>query len=168
VTAKIALGGGVLRVAGREHDEGLDDLAGDGGMIEQRALHFRGADEVSGGLDDVVVAPDEPEMAVRVALDEIAAQVPSPGEAATVHISADPDNDLAEYAIIIAREVTGMGFGVLLMRRIIDYARSRGIRRIFGDVLRENTIMLKLCHALGFMREGVPDEPEIVRVNLTL
>lgn len=85
-----------------------------------------------------------------------------------VRIFADPDNERAEYAIIIRGDMTGMGLGVLLMRRIIDYSRSRGIKEIFGDVLRENTTMLKLCQALGFARSALPDEPEIVRVSLAL
>ena len=37
------------------------------------------------------------------------------------------------------------------MRRIIEYARKRGIGEIFGDVLRENTRMLQTCKKLGFI-----------------
>lgn len=86
----------------------------------------------------------------------------------TVHISADPDNQWAEYALLVRGDMTGMGLGILLMRRIIDYARGRGIREIRGDVLRENTTMLRLCEVLGFVRSNVPDEPGIVRVTLKL
>jgi len=85
-----------------------------------------------------------------------------------VRISADPDNEKAEYAVIVRHDMTGMGLGILLMRRIIDYARQRGIGEIYGDVLRENTSMLKLCKVLGFTTSGVPDEPGQVRVTLKL
>jgi len=61
-----------------------------------------------------------------------------------------------------------MGLGILLMRRVLDYAASRGIRQVYGDVLRDNRSMLKLCNVLGFSQERVPDEPEIVRVALSL
>jgi acetyltransferase len=54
------------------------------------------------------------------------------------------------------------------MRRIIDYARSRGIGEIFGDVLRENTAMLRLCDTLGFTRSFQQDEPSVIRVTLNL
>ncbi|WP_440997507.1 bifunctional acetate--CoA ligase family protein/GNAT family N-acetyltransferase [Arhodomonas sp. SL1] len=94
-----------------------------------------------------------------------------PGETpihGVVHINADPDNTRAEYAIIIHRELTGQGLGRLLMQRIIDYARDRGIREIFGDVLRENQVMLKLCRELGFRRSAHADEPDVVRVTLDL
>nr|MDJ0972733.1 GNAT family N-acetyltransferase [Kiloniellales bacterium] len=85
-----------------------------------------------------------------------------------VRMSADPDNERAEYAIIISGEMTGQGLGMLLMRRIIAYARKRGIKELFGDVLRENRTMLKLCEILGFTRRNDPDEPSIVRVTLSL
>jgi acetyltransferase len=54
------------------------------------------------------------------------------------------------------------------MRRIIDYAGKRGIGEIFGDVLRENTTMLRMCQELGFARTDVPDDPGLVRVVLKL
>jgi acetyltransferase len=85
-----------------------------------------------------------------------------------VRINADPDNERAEYAVVVRSDMTGMGLGVLLMRRIIDYARGRGIGEIFGDVLRENTTMLRMCDFLGFRRSASPDEPNIVRVTLTI
>lgn len=85
-----------------------------------------------------------------------------------VQISADPDNEHAEYAILVRGDVTGMGLGVFLMRRIIDYARSRGIKEIYGEVLRENTTMLKLSRILGFESLHVPDDPTLTRVTLRL
>ncbi len=85
-----------------------------------------------------------------------------------VRITADPDNERAEYAILVRGDMTGMGLGVLLMRRIIDYARDRGIGELYGDVLRENRTMLRLCQVLGFVQSNVPDEPGIVRVSLKL
>jgi acetyltransferase len=85
-----------------------------------------------------------------------------------VRLIADPDNERAEYAIIVNHDMTGMGLGILLMRRILDYASDRGLREVYGDVLRENRTMLKLCQVLGFTQSGVPEEPELVRVTLRL
>ena len=83
-------------------------------------------------------------------------------------IIADPDNQRAEYAIIVRHDMTGMGLGVLLMRRLLDYAQLRGIREIYGEVLQENRTMLKLCEVLGFTKSRSPDDPGIVRVTLDL
>jgi len=85
-----------------------------------------------------------------------------------VRISADSDNDRAEFAILLRRDMTGLGLGPLMMQRIIQYARKRGIREIFGDVLSENTPMLKLCKALGFTVKRTLDDPGAVVVYLEL
>jgi hypothetical protein len=36
------------------------------------------------------------------------------------------------------------------MQHIIDYAKEKRLRRIYGDVLGENTTMLQMCTELGF------------------
>ncbi len=85
-----------------------------------------------------------------------------------VRVSADPDNEDAEFAIVLRSDMTGMGLGPMLMRRIIDYARQRGIRRLHGDVLDDNRPMLQICKALGFKQKRDPDDPGVVRVALAL
>ncbi|TXL80289.1 bifunctional acetate--CoA ligase family protein/GNAT family N-acetyltransferase [Vineibacter terrae] len=84
-----------------------------------------------------------------------------------VRIAADPDNERAEYAILVRTDMKGRGLGYALMRRMIDYARERGIGEIFGDVLRENHPMLKLCRDLGFTAAPTED-PTVVRMSLPL
>jgi acetyltransferase len=85
-----------------------------------------------------------------------------------VSLSADADNRVAEYAVLVRHDMAGMGLGILLMRCIIDYARQRGIREIVGDVLRENHGMLKLCQVLGFSVHRDPDDFDIVKVRLQI
>jgi acetyltransferase len=69
-----------------------------------------------------------------------------------VHISADPDGERAEFAILLRSDMTGLGLGPLLMRRIIDYSWERGLRELFGEVLRENRPMLRICELFKFQR----------------
>jgi acetyltransferase len=85
-----------------------------------------------------------------------------------VRMTADPDLEEAEYAITLDPTLRGLGLGALLMRRIIDYARKRGIRRLFGEVLEENEAMLKLNRALGFAIKRNPDDPDLMHVSLSL
>jgi len=85
-----------------------------------------------------------------------------------VQISADPDNEVAEFAILVSRELRGLGLGVHLTRRIVDYARARGTRRIVADTLADNAAMLKLGRILGFERRSVGGEPGVVRLELRL
>ncbi len=85
-----------------------------------------------------------------------------------VRIAADPDNARAEFAILIRRDMTGMGLGPMLMRRIVDYAKKRGIGEIFGEVLAENRSMLRICEAFGFKTRRDPEEPGVMIVSLAL
>jgi len=82
--------------------------------------------------------------------------------------SSDPDRACAEFAVALRSDWKGRGLGYLLMSRIIDVARERGIGEMIGDVLHENAPMLKLAQSLGFRLTAHPDDPELVRVRKTL
>jgi acetyltransferase len=95
-----------------------------------------------------------------------------PGKAdihAVVRLIADPDNRAAEFAIVVEKALTGLGLGTLLMRRLIDYGRSRGLRELFADVLADNAAMRSLARSLGFV-ESQPGaaQDHVVRVSLAL
>jgi acetyltransferase len=62
---------------------------------------------------------------------------------------ADPDNVKAEFAVSVRSDLKGRGLGRLLMQRLIDYARTRGIGEIYGDVLEDNVMMLALAREMG-------------------
>jgi acetyltransferase len=85
-----------------------------------------------------------------------------------VNIAADPDGEKAEYAIMVRSDMVGLGLGPLLMRRIIDYSRDRGIKELFGEVLRENRPMLRISDLFHFSRSPHPDDPGVVEVRLAL
>jgi len=92
------------------------------------------------------------------------------GEAETlgvVRIVATPDNDTAEFAIIIRSDMKGQGIGSGLLRKMIDFSRERGIRVFSGDVMYDNQPMLDLLKGFGFTF-GRSDEPGIVRCTLDL
>jgi acetyltransferase len=84
---------------------------------------------------------------------------------AVVRLAADPDNERAEFAVIVRDDVADRGLGMLLMRRILAYAAQRGIREIFGDVLAENRRMLDLCRRLAFAAAPLTDQPGLIRVT---
>ena len=83
-------------------------------------------------------------------------------------IIADPDNEKGEYAIIVRSDWAGRGLGWLLMHHLIAYSKKRGLSEIFGDVLAENTGMLKMCRELGFEIDARPDDSTVMRATLKL
>jgi acetyltransferase len=60
------------------------------------------------------------------------------------------------------------GFGWALMQLLIEYARTEGLKSLFGDVLNENTTMLAMCRELGFTVKSDAREPGISIVSLDL
>lgn len=90
------------------------------------------------------------------------------GIAGVVRLTADPDNEQAEYAVLVRSELKGTGLGFALMQHIIDHARARGIETLFGHVLKENHAMLSLAAEIGFTTEPVEGESDQLRVVLDL
>jgi RimJ/RimL family protein N-acetyltransferase len=74
-----------------------------------------------------------------------------------VRLHLDDDRRGGEYAVIVRSALKGHGLGWLLMRRMIDYARAIGLSTIHGQVLSENTTMLRMCRDLGF---AIDDDPQ--------
>ena len=107
------------------------------------------------------------EREVAMVLCEPAAQK-EPELYGVVRFAADPDNERAEFAILLRRDMTGMGLGPMLMRRLIDYAKNRGIGKLFGEVLAENRSMLRLCKAFGFYQAARPGRTGVLVVELVL
>jgi acetyltransferase len=105
------------------------------------------------------------EMVLVLTEPGIAGETPIQG---IVQLSADPDNEKAEFAILLTRESTALGLGVYLLKRLIEYARTRGIGHLHGDVLADNNTMLKLAKVLGFTTKHVEGEPGVVRIRLDL
>ncbi|HUL07676.1 MAG TPA: bifunctional acetate--CoA ligase family protein/GNAT family N-acetyltransferase [Candidatus Acidoferrum sp.] len=82
-----------------------------------------------------------------------------------VRVAADPDNERAEFAIVVRDDMAGRGLGMLLMGRMLSYAERRGIREVFGDVLAENKRMLDIARRLDFDVAQLSGQPDLVRVT---
>lgn len=105
----------------------------------------------------------------EMALVAVGPGVPGKAEVyGIVNLSADPDNERAEYSILVDRALMGQGLGNRLMRRIIHYGRARGIQEIHGEVLTENKPMLQMNRALGFTVHSDPEDPGLKHVVLPL
>ena len=76
------------------------------------------------------------------------------------------DEETAEFAVLVRSRLKGHGLGWLLMRRVIDYAKAKGLRRLYGDVLAENAAMLQMCAELGFRPQDMG--PRMRRLVLDL
>ncbi len=78
-----------------------------------------------------------------------------------------PDGESADMAIVIGDPWQGQGIGRTLCEHVITVARTQGLRRIYMDVLRENTAMRALGKKLGFS-EMKSEDPDLVKLHLEL
>lgn len=109
-------------------------------LTSKRAWYFAQVD----GIDRfalVALDPDDP--------DEIIAVVRFHREAGT---------DQAEYAALVEDRWQGRGLGLRLTQRLVNAARDRGIRHLYGLVMPWNKRMLRVLRNLGLpereRREG--------------
>lgn len=85
-----------------------------------------------------------------------------------VHLMCDPDGERAEFAIIVDPHTRQHGLGLQLMKRMIEYAKSIGVREVWSDVLPQNVVMLDLCRSLGFEAKFVNEMGWQTRVSIQL
>jgi acetyltransferase len=67
-----------------------------------------------------------------------------------VRAVADPDNFVAEFAIVVRSELKGKGLGRLLLESMIDYLRKRGTAELRGETMTGNLRMIHLAQDLAF------------------
>jgi len=80
----------------------------------------------------------------------------------------DPDGERCEFAIAVADSLRKQGLGTRLMGALMESARARGLHEMHGDVLAQNSTMLKLMRHLGFTILTDEEDPSVKRVVKTL
>jgi len=76
----------------------------------------------------------------------------------------NPDQESCEFAVVTADEWQGRGVARVLMERLLEMAKRRGLKRVEGAVLRSNHNMLKFTTALGFVTKDDPETHDQVIV----
>lgn len=73
----------------------------------------------------------------------------------------NPDKKTCEFAIVVSDKWQGKGIARLLMQKLIDIARNRGLEVMEGQVLANNYRMLELMMSLNFQIGNDPNDPGI-------
>lgn len=97
--------------------------------------------------------------------------VTRPGDSEIIgeaRIYIDAAAAMAEFAIVVDPDWTGIGVAHGLMTRLINESRQRGLTELWGDVLGDNQPMLDLVQRLGFSRAPHADDRGVVRATLSL
>ncbi len=89
-------------------------------------------------------------------------------EIGVVRYFADDDGDGCEFAVVVTDAWQGKGLGRRLMSAIIAAARDKGLRRMHGEVLAENSAMLAMMTSIGFGVATGEDDASIRVVSIDL
>jgi acetyltransferase len=126
------------------------DFLGDVSAEDQRLRFFARIAEFSAAEVNKLSHLDYRHEMAFIALDEDTGHM-----LGLVRLKDELDEKTAEFAILVRSRLKGHGLGWLLMRRVVDYAKEKGLRRVYGDVLVENTTMLQMCAELGFYEQDM-------------
>jgi acetyltransferase len=80
----------------------------------------------------------------------------------------NPDGGSCEFALTVADAWQHRGVGPRLMERLMQVALDRGLDTMVGEVLAQNSRMLRMCKRLGFRASRSPDDAEIIVVTRPL
>lgn len=85
-------------------------------------------------------------------------------ELGVARYATNPDGESCEFAIVIADDMHGRGLGSKLMTALMDAARENGLKVMQGEVLSQNSQMLKLMKNLNFTIETSKEDDSIKSV----
>jgi acetyltransferase len=140
----------LIRRMRREDMALYPDFIGDVSAEDLRLRFFARVAELSAAELDKLAHLDYRREMAFIALDEETGRM-----LGLVRLKDELDETTSEFAILVRSRLKGHGLGWLLMRRVIDYGKEKGLRRVYGDVLAENTTMLQMCAELGFHAEDI-------------
>jgi acetyltransferase len=81
---------------------------------------------------------------------------------------SNPDGTSCEFAIVVDDAFQRRGLGRIMMQRLIEVARARGLATMTGYIVTDNDGMLKLCSGLGFTIHHDRDDAGTRRATLQL
>jgi acetyltransferase len=84
------------------------------------------------------------------------------------HLIIDPNFERADFAVMVRTDYKKHGLGYALMQGLFQYAQSRGVGVVSGDVLASNEAMLHLARALGATLERHPEDVAIMKATFRL
>ena len=96
--------------------------------------------EISPEMIDKLVHYDPNHAMASIAIEEATGRM-----LGVVRLHDDPGDEIGEFAIIVRSRLKGHGLGWLMMKHMIAYAKDKGLKVVRGQVLAENTTMLKMC-----------------------
>ncbi|WP_120010185.1 bifunctional acetate--CoA ligase family protein/GNAT family N-acetyltransferase [Teichococcus vastitatis] len=91
-----------------------------------------------------------------------------PRTAGVARLIREPGRLEGEFAVVTLPEWKGQGLGRHLMQRLMEWARSQGLKTVTGQVLADNRPMIAFVKALGFTVTRSDADDDVLEARLSL
>ncbi|MFM2434557.1 MAG: hypothetical protein RL063_536, partial [Pseudomonadota bacterium] len=136
--------------------------------LSEESRYFRFMNSVQELSESMLVRFTQIDYSREMALIAVTIEHDKEIELGVTRYAINPDGETCEFALVIADSMRGKGLGHKLMVALMDAARAKGLQAIEGEVLNNNTGMLRLMKRLGFNIEASADDESIKRVRKVL
>jgi acetyltransferase len=136
--------------------------------LSEESRYFRFMNSVQELSESMLVRFTQIDYSREMALIAVTIEHDQEIELGVTRYAINPDGETCEFALVIADSMRGKGLGHKLMVALMDAARAKGLQAIEGEVLNNNTGMLRLMKRLGFNIEASVDDESIKRVRKVL
>jgi acetyltransferase len=136
--------------------------------LSEEARYFRFMKSVEQLSETLLVRFTQIDYSREMALIAVRTEHDKEIELGVTRYAINPDGESCEFALVVADSMRGTGLGHKLMTALMDIARTKGLKRIEGEVLKNNASMLKLMKRLGFSATVNPEDSSIKNVYINL
>jgi acetyltransferase len=136
--------------------------------LSEQSRFFRFMNSVQELSQSMLIRFTQIDYSREMALIAVSEQSGVEVELGVARFAINPDGESCEFALVIADSMHGKGLGQKLMTALMDAARTKGMKIMEGEVLRNNADMLHLMERLGFEVKTSEDDDSIKAVRKEL
>ncbi|MDX1352738.1 MAG: GNAT family N-acetyltransferase, partial [Thiomicrorhabdus sp.] len=89
-------------------------------------------------------------------------------EIGVTRYTTNPDGKSCEMAIVVRDDYQHKGVASALLNSLIQHAKSKGLRKMEGEVLSENSSMLSLLKQFDFKLKTMAEDRNVIQIELNL
>ncbi len=132
--------------------------------LSEETKYFRFMNSVSELTNEMVVRFTQIDYDREMALVAVTEQDGKEVELGVCRYAINPDGESCEFALVVSDQWQHKAIGHKLMTTLFSAAKQKGLKTMEGDVLSNNSDMLKLVKNLGFVISNNEEDPAIKRV----
>jgi len=136
--------------------------------LSEQSRYFRFMNSVQELSQSMLVRFTQIDYSREMALIAVTEEQGKEVEIGVARYATNPDGQSCEFALAISDSMHGKGLGQKLMTALMDAARSKGLKVIEGEVLKNNSDMLQLMDRLGFIVSNSSEDDNIKSVRKVL